>query len=79
MSLYLLDDTLSIDVFYEKNDSQFCDNICIRFWESCPDEEKLFVAGETNIYITPEQACQLAEMLMKAVKTSQEDCAGMKK
>jgi hypothetical protein len=74
MSLLLLDDTLHVNVFYEKNDNQFCDNICIRFWESCPDEEKLFKAGETNIFITHQEARQLADLLLKAANASLTDC-----
>ena len=74
MSLYLLDDTLCVDIFYEKSDNEFCDNICIRFWESCPEEEKIFKAGETNMYITPQQARQLADLLIQAAGSSQENC-----
>ncbi len=74
MSLNLLDDTLNVDIFYEETDREYCDNICIRFWESCPQEEKLFVADETNLYITPEQARKLAAMLLDAVQHSQANC-----
>jgi len=76
MSLNILDDTLNIDVFYEEHDRAFCDNICIRFWESCPDEERLFLHDETNIYLTPEQACALARLLLEAAGRSEQNCSG---
>jgi hypothetical protein len=75
MSLNFLDDTLNVDVFYEKNDREFCDNICVRFWESCPDEERLFIHDETNIYLTPEQARALARLLLEAAEQSDQNCS----
>ncbi len=74
MPLFLLDDTLSVEVFYEPKDKTFCDNICIRFWESCPEDEKVFKAGETNLFLTPGEARKLAELLARAAETSQKDC-----
>lgn len=74
MSLNFLDDTLNVEVFYEKTDSDFCDNVCIRFWESCPDEERLFVHDETNIYITPAQARSLAHLLLEQAEKSDTNC-----
>lgn len=73
MPLYLLDDSLSVDVYYEKCDDQFSDNICIHFWESCPEEEKVFLAEETHLFLTPDQARQLAEMLLRAANTSDQN------
>ncbi len=70
MSLYLLDDSLSVDVYYEQCDDQFSDNICIHFVESCPEDEKVFLGDETNIYLTPDQARWLAEMLLAAASSS---------
>jgi hypothetical protein len=70
MSLYLLDDTLSVDVYYEKCDQDYSDNICVRLWESCPEEEKVLRAGVTNIFLTPGQATALANLLLAAVKNS---------
>ncbi|MEN4013585.1 MAG: hypothetical protein ROW48_16240 [Bellilinea sp.] len=74
MSLNLLDDTLNIQIFFEETDREYCDNICVRFWESCPEEEKLFVADETNLYITPDQARKIAAMLLAAVQQSETNC-----
>lgn len=72
MSLLLLDDTLSVEVYFEASDNQFSDNVCIRLWESCPEDEKIFIADETNIFITRDQAYQLAMMLLEAVDASQQ-------
>jgi hypothetical protein len=73
MPIYLLDDSLAVDIYYECDDSEFEDNICISFYEDCPDSEKIFRAGQTNIYLTSQQAQQLAEALVKAIKTSCDD------
>ncbi len=70
MSIKLLDGTLQVDVFYEKGDHEFADNICMCFKEDCPEDEKIFYAGETNIYITSDQARELANMLTKAADQS---------
>ena len=74
MAIYLLDNSLKVEVFYDPSDSQFEDNICISFVEDCPEEEKLFLAGESNIYLTSEQACEVAEALIKAVKDGGRSC-----
>jgi hypothetical protein len=70
MAIYLLDDSLKVDVFFDPEDCEFNDNICVRFTEECPEEEKLFWAGETNIYLTPQQARQLAKVLNEAAEAS---------
>lgn len=74
MAIYLLDNSLKVEVFFDPSDSQFEDNICISFVEECPEEEKLFYAGESNIYLTPDQACRFAEALTKAVEDSHHNC-----
>jgi hypothetical protein len=76
MALYLLDNSLKVEVYYDPSDSEFDDNICISFVEDCPEEEKIFWAGETNIYLTAEQACALAEALRAATRESQQGCTG---
>lgn len=70
MALYLLDNSLKVDVFYEESDSEFADDICISFVEECPENEKIFKADETNIYLTPEQARRFAYTLLEAAKDS---------
>lgn len=71
MAIPLLDGSLKIDVFYDCKDSQFEDHICIKVVEDCPEDEKIFYAGETNIYLTSEQARQISNALMKAVEQSE--------
>ncbi len=68
MSIALLDDSLIVDVFFEESDRDFEDDICIRFKEDCPDEEKLFRVDETNVYITPDQAGLLILALQRAME-----------
>jgi hypothetical protein len=75
MSIYLLDNSLKVDVFFDTEDCDFNDNICVRFTEECPEEEKLFWAGETNIYLTPDQARQLARVLLEAAEASASNAA----
>jgi hypothetical protein len=69
-SIYLLDRSLKVDVYFEPEDREFNDNIRISFNEDCPDEEKILVADETNIYLTSKQAHQLALALMQAISES---------
>lgn len=70
MPIYILDDSLSVDVYHECSDEEFRDNICLSITESCPQEERIFRYEETNIYLTPEQARSLAMALLAAVENS---------
>jgi hypothetical protein len=70
MTVTLLDGSLKLDVFYDCKDSQFDDHICLQIVEDCPEEEKIFYAGETNIYLTTEQAQQISVALLKAIQQS---------
>ena len=45
----------------------FVDHICLRFTETCPEEEKVFYAGENNLYVTRDQARQIAVEILKAL------------
>jgi hypothetical protein len=38
----------------------------------CPQDEKLFIHDETNIFLTPEQAESFARVLLEAANTSRE-------
>ncbi|GAB4272352.1 MAG: hypothetical protein Kow0080_18680 [Candidatus Promineifilaceae bacterium] len=71
MSIFLLDGSLRIKIFFEKSDNDYEDDICITIEEDCPDDEKLFIADETNIYITPKQARELALALNQAAEISE--------
>ena len=70
MELWLLDDTLHIKIFFEDTDQDLQDNVCVSIFESCPDEERILLHDETNIYLTPEDACRLAEALQAATSKS---------
>jgi hypothetical protein len=70
MEIQLLDGELVLGICYEKSDKEFKDNICLKFHEQCSDETRIFRAMETNLFITAQQARELAAMLTKAAQTS---------
>ncbi len=70
MAMELLNGSLEIDVYFDKNDKEYDDNICVCLKEYGPEDEKILYAGETDIFITPEEARKLAEMLIAAAETS---------
>jgi len=70
MPIYLVDDTLKVEVFYHPEDKEFTDDICLCIEESCPLEEKIFRADEIHIFLTPLQARQLGLALVKAAELS---------
>lgn len=67
MAVKILDDTISIEVFIDKEDAGFEDDVCLRFTETCPEEEKVFYGGETSLYLTRKQAKQIASEILKAL------------
>ncbi len=68
--IQLLDGSLIVDIEYDEADSDFEDNICLTIYESCPADEKIMIAGETNLFLTPEEAQVLAARLLKAAEAS---------
>lgn len=68
MSISLLDHSLKVDIYFEESDRDFDDDICICIQEDCPEDEKIFRADETNIFITPEQAGLLVMALQRAME-----------
>ncbi len=68
--ILLLDESLRVRVYYECDDCDYDDNICVSIIEECPDDEKVLIAGETNLYLTPEQAKKLAMALIHAANNS---------
>ncbi|MBE2202627.1 MAG: hypothetical protein IAE79_28710 [Anaerolinea sp.] len=68
--IWLLDDSLRVEVYYDCNDCDYSDNICVSFREVAAPNEKIFAADETNIYLTPEQANEFALALIRAAKQS---------
>lgn len=73
MPILLLDESLSVDVFYMPDESDYEDNIVLRIREDCPEDERIMRMEETNIFLTLQQAAQLAEALLVAVRASRED------
>jgi hypothetical protein len=74
MALYLLDISLKVEVFFDWEDCTYDDNICIQFIEDCPDDEKILLAGETDIYLTLAEARLFAQALLKAADESEAAC-----
>ena len=70
MNIDLLDGTLQIEIFYEREDHDLEDNICLSVVEQCPPAEKIFRAGQTHIYLTPAQAAMLGRALLDAAQQS---------
>lgn len=68
MSIQLLENSLAVDIFFDAGESEYDDDICIRIAEDCPEDERLFRADETHIYITPEQASLLILALQRAME-----------
>ena len=70
MAIELLNGSLKLEIFYDKRDKEYEDNICLCLKETGPDEEKVLYANETNLYIKPEDARRLAQMLLDAADQS---------
>jgi len=70
MPIYLVDDTLKVEVYFDPADKEFGDDVCLCIEESCPADEKLFRADEVHIFLTPLQARQLGLALVKAAALS---------
>ena len=70
MAIDLLNGSLKIDIFFDKKDREYEDNICVCLREFGPEDEKILYAGETNIFISAEQAREIAQMLTTAADHS---------
>ena len=70
MAIELLNGSLKIDIFFDKNDKEYEDNICMCLKEYGPEDEKILYANETDLFITIEEARKLAEMLIAAADIS---------
>ena len=70
MSIRLLENSLKVNIYYDECDCEYDDNICVSIVEDCPEEEKIFRAVETNMYLTTEQAIQLIQALTAATSES---------
>ena len=74
MSIILFDGGLEVKIYYDAPDREFDDNICIQLIEDCPEDEKVLKFDETNLYITPDQACLLILALQRAMDNYRESC-----
>ena len=70
MKIELLGGCLMVDIFFEVTDTEFDDNVCLRFTEPCSPDERLFKADETNIFLTAVEARQVAHTLLKIAEES---------
>ena len=68
--IHLLDESLKIEVFFDNEDCDLEDNICLKITESCPESEKIYRHDETHLYLTRAQALELADALNEAVERS---------
>lgn len=71
MTVTLLEGTLQIDIFYDCEDQDLEDNICVQVIERCPPAERILRAGQTHIFLTPDQARELGEALLQATHHSE--------
>ncbi len=71
--IYLLDDSLQVEVFYSCEDCDLEDNICLKVIESCPEDEKIFKHDESHLFLTRKQARAFAEALLEATRKSEEN------
>jgi len=70
MRIELLDGCLTVSVYFERQDSEFADNICLSFLEPCAEDEKIFKADETNLFLSVKEARTLARALLLAADES---------
>lgn len=75
MPISLLDNSLKVNIFFERKDCDYGDNICVSIIEECPDDERVFRGDETNLYMTPQQARKLAAAFLQAAEASEQYCA----
>ncbi len=71
MAIHLLDNSLEVEIFIDKADAEFADDVCVRIIENCPEEEKIFYGGETNIYLTRDQARQIIAEFQKVLESAE--------
>ncbi len=77
MAIYLLDNSLKVEICFDQEDCEFDDNIRVTITEECPLDEKIFIADQTNLYLTPKQAIELADALHQAAHDSRLDSSGI--
>lgn len=70
MAINLLENTLQIEIFYDHEDRDLDDHICVSIVESCPPAERLLRAGKTHLYLTAAEARALGEALLETADQS---------
>jgi len=70
MAIKLLNGSLKIEIYFDKKDREYEDNICVCVQEFGPEDEKILYASETNIFINAEQARELSKILTNAADHS---------
>ena len=70
MAIDILNGSLNVDIYFDKSDKEYDDNICVCLKEFGPEDEKILYAGETDLFITAEEARNLAAMLTEAAERS---------
>ena len=76
-AITLLDDSLKLSIFYDTQDNEFEDAICLSFREDCVEDEKVLSADEVNIYLTPQQAALIVLELNRALEDARQSSAGL--
>lgn len=68
MAVKILEDSITFEAFIDHEDAGFEDDVCLRFTETCPEDEKVFYGGENNLYVTRDQARKIAMEILKALE-----------
>ena len=76
-AITLLDGSLKLSIFYDTQDNEFEDAICLSFREDCVEDEKVLSADEVNIYLTPQQAALIVLELNRALEDARQRSAGL--
>jgi hypothetical protein len=71
--VFLLDDSLDVEVFFSTEDKDLEDNICMKISESCKEEEKVFKHDESYLYLTQIQVREFIEALQAALNQSEQE------
>ncbi len=70
MIIDLLKGALVVQIQLDKSDISYDDNICLCFEEPCHEDEKIFRADQTHLYLTPAEARKIAGSLLAVAEES---------
>ena len=76
-AITLLDNSLKLTIYFDDNDSEYEDNICLHFQEDCPEAERLFRIEDTSFYVTAEQAALIVLQLNRALEAARSNPSGL--